>query len=233
MNWAGAIWGIGKFNFVNYHWLVWYHCSTDAMMHSSWASLRRWTGANQAVWCLSGCRICSRSSRALLDRWRCLSWKLSAVPIAPAFETWRDGSGTRPAKEKGGNNCTLIWFDCENLINALSGTSIGTSGAVFVWWAGRRAVCALTKCATAKKASERNSIYTKCIWMQRCSWSEGLGVTIVFIINDPLPHLGLTEINWSSQKRLFRIIFSLFLVIKNISVLNEFFCVFWPMTLRG
>lgn len=36
--------------------------------------------------------------------------------------------------ENAKSDFSLIWFDCENLIKALSGTSIGTSGAVSVWW---------------------------------------------------------------------------------------------------
>lgn len=41
----------------------------------------------------------------------------------------------------------------------------------------------------------------------------------------PSSHSGLTEINWSSQNQFFRIISSLFLVTKSISVLNKTFCV--------
>lgn len=127
-----------EFNFVNYHWWVWYHCSTDAMMHSSLASLRRWTEVSRAAWYPSACQTCVRSSR---ESWsHCWNWNCwpSAAPIAPVSGTLRGDSETRPGEqgEKGErNDFSIIWFDCENLINVLSGTSIGTSGAAaFCLW---------------------------------------------------------------------------------------------------
>lgn len=50
--------------------------------------------------------------------------------------------------ENGKSDFSLIWFDCENLIKALSGTSIGTYGAMSVWWDW----AAMYVCATAKNA---------------------------------------------------------------------------------
>lgn len=46
---------------------------------------------------------------------------------------------------------------------------------------------------------------------------RGLEVTLVFIIDDLTLASGLTEINWTSQNRLFRIVFSLFSATKAIS----------------
>lgn len=91
-----SIWRIGKFNFVNYHWLVWYHCSTDAMMHSSLASLRRWTEANRAASHLWTSRTCFRSSRGWSIRCRRLNLRPFAGRDAPVSETWRVDSETRP-----------------------------------------------------------------------------------------------------------------------------------------